>query len=224
MINRKVLIATGGTGGHVFPALALANYLINQNFSITLTTDNRGQKYLSNVKNFNIIKIPAAPLIKKNIFKLLYSILINFFSILRSLLFLISNRPVIIFGMGGYSSFPLCIAATILKIKFVIYENNLVVGKTNNFLLPFANKIFVSYKNLEGVPEKYKYKMLEIGNIIREEMIDINTSEQLDILNKMNILVLGGSQAAKVFAIKLPEIFKRLKTSKVPLKMSAIPY
>ena len=61
--------------------------------------------------------------------------------------------------------------------------------------------------------------MLEIGNIIREEMIDINTSEQLDILNKMNILVLGGSQAAKVFAIKLPEIFKRLKTSKVPLKI-----
>ena len=50
--------------------------------------------------------------------------------------------------MGGYSSFPICIAAAILKIKIIIYENNLVVGKANKYLLPFAEKIFVSYKDL----------------------------------------------------------------------------
>ena len=55
--------------------------------------------------------------------------------------------------MGGYSSFPICIAAAILRIKFVIYENNLIIGKANKYLLPFAKKIFVSYKDLEGIPK-----------------------------------------------------------------------
>ena len=53
--------------------------------------------------------------------------------------------------MGGYSSFPVCLAAYILRIKFIIYENNLIIGKANNYLLPFSNKIIVSYKQLEGI-------------------------------------------------------------------------
>ena len=55
---------------------------------------------------------------------------------MRSIIFLTFNRPSIIFGMGGYASFPLCIAASILKIKYVIYENNLIIGKANKILLP----------------------------------------------------------------------------------------
>ena len=74
--------------------------------------------------------------------------------------------------MGGYSSFPICIAAAILRIKFVIYENNLIIGKANKYLLPFAKKIFVSYKDLEGIPKKYNNKIFEIGNIVREEIIN----------------------------------------------------
>ena len=61
------------------------------------------------------------------------------------MLILITDRPTIIFGMGGYSSFPICIAAAILRIKFIIYENNLYI-KTNKYLLPFTEKIFVAYK------------------------------------------------------------------------------
>ena len=53
--------------------------------------------------------------------------------------------------MGGYSSFPICIAAKILNIPFIIYENNLIIGKANKFLLPFAHKLFVSSLDLEGV-------------------------------------------------------------------------
>ena len=83
--------------------------------------------------------------------------------------------------MGGYSSFPICIVASILKIKFIIYENNLIVGKANKCLLPFAKKILVACKDLEGIKEKDKDKMIEIGNLIREEIININTNF---ILNK----------------------------------------
>ena len=218
--KEKILIATGGTGGHVFPAYSLANHFIKNNYNVKLTTDKRGYSYLKNYKNLNLIKIPSSPLNKNNIFKLLFSILIILFSVFRSLFFLLFNKPSIVFGMGGYSSFPICIAAKFLRIKFVIYENNLIIGKANKYLLPFANKIFVSYKDLEGVPYKYNNKIIEIGNIVREEIINLkNENDQNNKFNDIKILVLGGSQAAKVFADKLPKIFKKLKNSEIPIKV-----
>ena len=121
--------------------------------------------------------------------------------------------------MGGYSSFPVCIAASILRIKFIIYENNLIIGKANRYLLPFANKIFVSYKELEGIADKYKNKVFEIGNIIREEIINSNiNSDQSSRFDNLNILVLGGSQGAKVFADDMPQILKKLKIRITQLK------
>jgi UDP-N-acetylglucosamine--N-acetylmuramyl-(pentapeptide) pyrophosphoryl-undecaprenol N-acetylglucosamine transferase len=218
--KEKILIATGGTGGHVFPAYSLANHFIKNNYNVKLTTDKRGYNYLKNYENLNLIKIPSSPLNKNNIFKLLLSILIILFSVFRSLVFLLFNKPSIVFGMGGYSSFPICIAAKFLRIKFVIYENNLIIGKANKYLLPFANKIFVSYKDLEGVPYKYNNKIIEIGNIVREEIINLkNENDQNNKFNDIKILVLGGSQAAKVFADKLPKIFKKLKNSEIPIKV-----
>ena len=121
--------------------------------------------------------------------------------------------------MGGYSSFPICIVASILKIKFIIYENNLIVGKANKCLLPFAKKeILVACKDLEEL-KKNKDKMIEIGNLIREEIININTNF---ILNKdysiLNILILGGSQGARIFAEKIPQELKKIKDQGYPLK------
>ena len=218
--KKKILIASGGTGGHVFPAYSLANYLIKNDYNVELTVDNRGLEYLKDYKNLKLIKIPSSPLIKKNILKFLFSILVILFSILKSLIFLIFNRPSMVFGMGGYSSFPVCIASTILRIKFVVYENNLVIGKANKYLLPFSKKIFVSYKNLEGIPEKYSNKIFEIGNIIREEIIYSKLKNvQSNEFEYIKVLVLGGSQAAKIFAEKLPQIFKKLKNSKIPIKI-----
>jgi len=220
MIKKKIIIATGGTGGHVFPAYSLANYLKNKNFNIKLTSDERGSIYLREYNNLNLTRIPSSPLVKKNIFKLFYSFFIISFSIIKSLIILVFDRPSLILGMGGYSSFPICFAAFILRIKFVIYENNLIIGKTNKFLLPFAKKIFVSYKELEGISEKYRDKVVEVGNIIREEIINASVlnygSAKFDSLN---ILVLGGSQAARIFADEFPQIFKKLKDSKIKIKI-----
>ena len=140
----KILIAVGGTGGHVFPGCHLANHLKNEKYEIKLITDKRGFKYSKKFNNLNISILPSSPLRLKNIFSLLFSLLIIFFSIIISFFFLVFNRPSIIFGMGGYASFPLCLAATVLKIKFVIYENNLIIGKANKYLLPFAKKILVN--------------------------------------------------------------------------------
>ena len=138
------------------------------------------------------------------------STLTIFYSILISLLFLILNRPTIIFGMGGYASLPLCIAASILRIRFVIYENNLIIGKANKLLLPFAKLILVSFSETEGIPEKYNKKIIKNGKIIKKDIINFTKKNNSNInLKKINLLVLGGSQAAKVFAEILPNIFKK---------------
>ncbi len=215
----KVIIAVGGTGGHVFPGCNLGSHLIEKNYNVRLITDKRGLRFLSKFKNLNFSILPASPFIKKNIFTLLLSFFVIIISVFKSIFFLTFNRPSIIFGMGGYASFPVCIAATILKIKFVIYENNLVLGKANKYLLPFAEKIFVSYKDLEGINEKYKSKVLEIGNIIKKEIIDYSKKDTKQLIEKLNILVLGGSQAAKVFANILPNIFLESKKNGLPLKI-----
>ena len=131
MIKKKILIATGGTGGHIFPALSLAKNLIKKNYDIILTTDKRGLKYLGDASEINFKKITSSPLIRKNILTLIQSVLLICYSTLKSLFLLFLNRPRIIIGMGGYSSFPVCIAAAILKIKFIIYENNLIIGRAN---------------------------------------------------------------------------------------------
>ena len=68
MIKKKIVIATGGTGGHIFPAYSLANYLKKKNFSIKLTSDERGSLYLKEYNNLNLVKIPSSPFIKKKYF------------------------------------------------------------------------------------------------------------------------------------------------------------
>tara|TARA_Y100000591_G_scaffold229150_1_gene200131 strand:- start:10 stop:1101 length:1092 start_codon:yes stop_codon:yes gene_type:complete len=209
-MNKKIkaLIAVGGTGGHVFPGLNLASALIKKNYSVKIITDKRGYKFFKEIDKNKTLVFPSSPLVKKNIVLLIFSFLLILYSIFRSLLFLSCNRPNIIFGMGGYASFPICIAAAILRIKFVIYENNLIIGRANKKLLPFADRILVSNKQLEGISSKYDFKTVEVGNIIKEEII--NFSLDLSIKKKeLKILVLGGSQAAQTFAEVLPKIFQK---------------
>ena len=218
---KKIVIATGGTGGHVFPAYSLAKHFIdNKKVNTEIISDRRGLRYLKDYNDVKITQINSSTIYKKNIFKIVLSTLIIFYSIIRSFIFLLTNRPTLVFGMGGYSSFPVCLAAKILRIPFIIYENNLHIGKANKFLIPFSKKIFVSHKELEGIPEKYRNKVFEIGNIIRKEIINFKIKSNFNQSDrKLKILILGGSQAAKIFAEKLPLIFKKCYEDKIYLKI-----
>ena len=172
--NIKALIVAGGTGGHVFPGINLASFLIEKNYNVKIITDKRGYKFFNENDKKNVSVFLSSPLIKKNFLFLIFSLLLIFISILRSLIFLLFYRPNIIFGMGGYASFPICIAAAILRIKFIIYENNLIIGRANKKLLPYAERILVSNKKLEGISSKYNFKITEVGNIINKEIINFS--------------------------------------------------
>ena len=78
MIKKKILIATGGSGGHIFPGYSLTNYYKKKQINVKLTTDKRGLRYLKNYKNLYLVIIPSSPFIKKNIFKFFFLFLFFF--------------------------------------------------------------------------------------------------------------------------------------------------
>ena len=163
---KKIIIATGGTGGHIFPAISLANYLESIGYKLSLTTDERGLKFINTdfLKKTEVIKSSLFSKKEKNLF---------FFKILcaiyKSLVFLFKTRPQLIFGMGGYASFPICFAGIILRIPFIVYESKSYRwGKQIDTLHHLPKKIFVSYEDIHGINLKYKEKILKVGNILRE--------------------------------------------------------
>ena len=198
--NKRIIIATGGTGGHVLPAYNLATHLNSNQFDVEIICDKRGLKYFKNLENLNITIINSSTILNKGLFKLVLSVLIIIGSLFRSILVLYKNKPALVFGMGGYSAFPVCLAARILKIPLIIYENNLHIGKANKYLLPFANKVLISFNELTGIKKAYAHKVSKIGNIIRKEIYSFQSENYYNQNDKvLKILVLGGSQAAKAF-------------------------
>ena len=217
---KKIIIATGGTGGHIFPAYSLAKHFKEKNINVKLISDRRGLRYLKNYHDIKVIEINSSTIFNKSALQFFVSIFTIFYSVLKSFIFLFNNRPNLVFGMGGYSSFPVCLAARVLGIPFIIYENNLHIGKANKYLIPYAKKVFVSYKELEGIPDNYKKKVFEIGNIIRKEILNFEVKTNLNNnQNIIKILILGGSQAAKIFGEKLPKIFKECNDAEIALKI-----
>ena len=216
--KNKILIATGGTGGHVFPAYSLAKNLIKNNYDIEIVTDERGFKFLKKYKDLNLIINRSSTIFKKKFINIIWSIFIIFFSYLKSLLILYRAKPQLVFGMGGYASFPFCLAAKTLNIPFIIYENNLLLGKSNKYLMPLASRVFLAYEDVEDIKIKFKPKLVITGNIIREEILNFKNKKKYSA-KELNILILGGSQAAKSFGEFLPEIFKQCIEANIKIKI-----
>ena len=209
-IKKNIIIATGGTGGHIFPAISLANYLESIGYKLSLTTDERGLKFINTdfLKKTEVIKSSSFSKKEK-----IYSFFKILCAIYKSLVFLFKTRPQLIFGMGGYASFPICFAGIILRIPFIVYESNLSMGKANRYLAPFAKKIFVSYEDIHGINLKYKEK------ILKEKIINLTETDKFKNDRNLNILILGGSQAAKIFAEILPDIFIKCKKNNINFKV-----
>ena len=207
---KKILICTGGTGGHIFPAISLAEYLEKKNFNVDFITDYRAKKFINNInlKKINFINIKT-PTGKKGL-GLIYSIFLIFISFLYSIFFLLLKKPQLIIGSGGYVSFPILLAARLLKKKFVIYETNSVVGRVNKFFLNSSTKIFTGYplKNLNISNDKVTF----VGQLIREQiyLAKVNNYFKKDDNFDFTLLIIGGSQGAEIFSKTLPQSLNKL--------------
>jgi len=202
-MKKKILISTGGSGGHVIPAISLYEHLQNE-FKIFLSTDKRGSKFINkNIYNYKLIEIPR---ISKNIFQLPYNLFFIIISFFKSLFFLKNNNIEILISTGGYMSIPLCLSAKILNIKIILLEPNMVIGRSNKFFLKFSKKIISYSNNIINFPEKYKNKIVVINPLLRKEIYNEKKNFENKISDPFKILVIGGSQGAEFFDDEISKI------------------
>jgi UDP-N-acetylglucosamine--N-acetylmuramyl-(pentapeptide) pyrophosphoryl-undecaprenol N-acetylglucosamine transferase len=193
-MNKKILISTGGSGGHVIPATIFYEHL-KDNFDVYLSTDERGLKFLNKEKyKFQIINTPK---LSKNLFLLPFQIFLILYLIIKSFLFLKKKKIDILISTGGYMSLPLCLASKILKIKILLFEPNMVLGRGNRLFLNFCEKIICYSDSIKNFPNKLKNKIVLTKTLLRKEFYSIKTNNLEK--KEINLLIIGGSQGAKLF-------------------------
>ena len=192
----SVVIAGGGTGGHLYPGIALAKALMKHDKDIQITFVGTQQGIESRVlprEGFPLKTIWSGGLLgKRGIGRL-----INWFklpvSLLQSLAYLLANRPKLVVGVGGYVSGPLAISAWALRIPVLIHEQNTVPGATNRWLSKIADKVAITFE----MSKQYfpAHKIVETGNMVREEFTQ-SKEANAPTSEKFTVLILGGSQGA----------------------------
>ena len=210
---KNLLISTGGSGGHVVPATILYEHLSDE-FNVFMTSDDRGIKFLNkdkyNIKIINVSKI------SKNIFLLPIQFFLILGLIFKSFFFLKNKKIEILISTGGYMSLPLCIASRILNIKLFLFEPNMVLGKSNKFFINSCIKIFCYTDKIKNFPNSLKNKISLIPALLRKEFYSTKLHESKN--EDINLLIVGGSQGAKLFdTIVMESIIKISKKYKLKI-------
>ena len=190
---KKILISTGGTGGHVIPAEIISEHL-NDSCEIYFSTDKRGLKYLSLNKNKTVII--DTPKLNLSFF-LPFKLIKLFYLTLESLFYLKKKKINKVFSIGGYMSIPVIIGAKILGLKIYLLEPNLILGRSNNFFLRFSEKIICYSDKIINFPKKFIDKIELINPLVSKAFYEIKQNE--DMNKKFHFLVSGGSQGASIF-------------------------
>ena len=192
-MRENVLITTGGSGGHVIPAMILFDHLSNYTH-VTISTDRRGSRFLDKDNyNYSLVDTPRL----KNILFLPINLILILYLTLKSC-FLLKNKKIgKLISTGGYMSLPLILAAKMLNLKIYLLEPNMVLGRANKFFLKSCRKIFCYTEQVKNFPENLKRKMVIIKPLVRENIYKLNQSSNKR--DKINILIVGGSQGASIF-------------------------
>ncbi|MFT6077456.1 MAG: UDP-N-acetylglucosamine--N-acetylmuramyl-(pentapeptide) pyrophosphoryl-undecaprenol N-acetylglucosamine transferase [Myxococcota bacterium] len=238
-MKKTIIITTGGTGGHIFPAQVLAKKLAINGSRVIILGDKNYAKYHDKESSYQF-KIISSAQLQKSPLKLLLAGWTISLGVFQSLLYLIRYRPKAIVAFGGYATFPILVAAIILRKKIILHEQNAHLGKVNRILAKFATKIALSYQKTDGILKKFSAKTVFVGNPIRDEILALSKSEYLlPNLNKknkevenlgynvllasqfihnpsdnsevFNILIIGGSGGARIFSDILPKAFFNIR-------------
>lgn len=218
MSNRKtIVLAAGGTGGHFFPAIALAEEIAKSVPNIHLITDRRCEKYIT--KNMPVLPHVTDLHIKMSgIFNKIKSIYQLTTACIKTIILFFKLKPSIVIGFGGYPSFPAMLAASFLKIPIIIHEQNCFLGKSNRIFDKQAKLIALSYKETNNVPLSCKDKIIYTGDIIREIIKKLPEKQSFNS-EVFSIFVVGGSQGARIFSKLIPEAIQALKKLEPEIKI-----
>ncbi len=207
-----VVLAAGGTGGHVFPAEALAAELVGRGCRLALVTDRRGGAlggYLAGVETFHI---RAGGVAGKSLAARLRSAPALAVGTVQARRLLGRLKPRVVVGFGGYASVPTMLAATFAGIHTAIHEQNAILGRANRLLAPRVERIATSFEHSVGLPGDAESRAIHTGMPVRPVIASAQGRPYpaLDDTGPVNLLVLGGSQGARVFSQVVPAAVERL--------------
>ena len=200
-MNKIIFLVAGGTGGHLFPAIAVSEYF--KKSQLHFLVDKRTENFLIN-KNLKYHVISSSK-IEKNIFKLPISFFKIFYGFIYSLYLIVKFKPSLVVGFGGYTCIPSLLAAKVLNRKILIHEQNSVMGKTNRYLSKISNKTAITYKNTVFADKSAIFSGIPIRKFKLKKNRDTNKNKK--------ILIIGGSQGAKIFSEIIKNIILRLDKS-----------
>lgn len=212
MKGNLVLLTAGGTGGHMFPAQALSEILLENGWRVKLSTDIRGARFLENFSpNIDVNILPSATLFGGGLLKRFAAPWLIIKGSLSAIIKYKRDRPCVVIGFGGYPTIPGLVAAIILKIPIVIQEQNGVLGLVNRIFSSRA-KILACGTWPTKAPEKVN--KVFTGNPVRLSIMKRAGSPYIPPGEyPMSILVIGGSQGAGILSKIVPKAFSLLPDS-----------
>lgn len=204
------VLAAGGTGGHLYPAQALAEALLRRGHRLVLMTDARGAAFADRFPGTEIVTLPSASPSGGLLRKLSAAVKLMRGSFAARKL-LKQFGPAAVVGFGGYASFPAIWAAARRKLPIVLHEQNAHLGRANRMFATRANRIALSFNVTKAVPNRAV--TMVTGNPVRESVLSIRTRDyaapQHD--GPVNLLVFGGSQGASILAKTVPAAVGQLQ-------------
>lgn len=205
--QRSILLAAGGTGGHLFPAFALAEELARRGLAVDLVTDMRGDRYGTGFPARTVYQIPSAtPGSKKNPITLARTGFTLARGVMKARKLLHTLKPAAVVGFGGYPTVPPLIAARMLGIPAVIHEQNAVLGRANRLLARSAAAVATSFRSTRFLDGALAAKARFTGNPVRDVVIRAAETPYPPPTadGPFHLLVFGGSQGARYFSEAVP--------------------
>ncbi len=200
-----IVLAAGGTGGHIFPAEALARELLGRGFSVALLTDKRGARF-SEELSVPVYNVWASSL-GKGVFGKALSVFQMGIGVFQARFRLAKLKPAAVVGFGGYPSVPTLYAAVQAGIPIVLHDQNAVMGRANRTLMNKARVIATSFPQVAGIKPSSDTQLVYTGNPVRAAFIALRSQPYQPLVDNgpMRILVLGGSLGARVFSYVVPQ-------------------
>lgn len=210
----KIWIATGGTGGHVFPALSVANELAKRGHKITVSCDGRVSKMVNEGKPKNACRvfIWASGVGAKSRAKQMLALSKIGISALALIVRFLFSRPDRMVAFGGYASVPAIFAAHVWKIPTYLHEQNAAIGRANKFAMRWVKTLMTSFKTVNGMPKQSATRVVYTGLPVREDFLK---NAHAPLKHENRILVTGGSLGAQILDEIVPLAMAETKMKKI---------
>lgn len=212
MSGRPIVLAAGGTGGHVFPAQALASELIGRGREVVLMTDRRGEGYEAKFPGCAIMQIRAATPSGRSALGRVVALGEIAAGAIEACAALRRLRPALVIGFGGYPSLPAMLAARRLRLATAIHEQNAVLGRVNALLARRVDAIAASFPDTAKIDATMAARVTVTGNPVRAGIVavrDVAYAPPVDD-GPVRLVVLGGSQGARVLSDVVPQALSML--------------